>query len=59
MDVLKASNLGAPVTLSDSRSAPAMAYFDAVRRLSGEEVPITIPGSKVGLFGKIFGRRAA
>ena len=59
MDVLKASNLGAPVTLADSRSVPAMAYFDAARRLAGEEVPLSIPGNKVGLFGKIFGRRAA
>ena len=31
MDVLKASNVGAPVTLADARSAPAMAYFDAAR----------------------------
>jgi septum site-determining protein MinD len=59
MDVLRASNIGAPVTLADSRSAPAMAYFDAARRLAGEEVPITLPGEKRGLFGKIFGRRAA
>ncbi|MGV3552182.1 septum site-determining protein MinD [Rhizobium sp.] len=59
MDVLKASNLGAPVTLADNKSAPAMAYFDAVRRLAGEEVPITIPGTKAGFFGKFFGRRAA
>ncbi|MCB1444935.1 MAG: septum site-determining protein MinD [Rhizobiaceae bacterium] len=59
MDVLKASNLGAPVTLADSRSAPALAYFDAARRLAGEEVPLSVPGAKVGLFGKIFGRRAA
>jgi septum site-determining protein MinD len=59
MDVLKASNLGAPVTLADSRSAPALAYFDAAARLAGEEIPLSIPGNKVGLFGKIFGRRAA
>ncbi|PKA42187.1 septum site-determining protein MinD [Rhizobium sullae] len=59
MDVLRASNIGAPVTLADSRSAPAMAYFDAARRLAGEDVPITIPGEKRGIFGKIFGRRAA
>ncbi|MCA1369595.1 septum site-determining protein MinD [Bradyrhizobium sp. BRP14] len=58
-DVLKASNLGAPVTLADSRSAPALAYLDAARRLAGETLPITIPGEKRGLFGKIFGRRAA
>jgi len=59
MDVLRASNIGAPVTLADNRSAPAMAYFDAARRLAGEEVPITIPGEKRGLFDKLFGRRAA
>ena len=59
MDVLKASNLGAPVTLADNKSAPALAYFDAVRRLAGEEVPISIPGTKAGFFGKFFGRRAA
>ncbi len=59
MDVLKASNVGAPVTLSDAKSAPAMAYFDAARRLAGETLPITIPGEKRGLLGKIFGRKAA
>ena len=59
MDVLKASNLGAPVTVADNKSVPALAYFDAVRRLAGEDVPMTIPGTKAGFFGKIFGRRAA
>jgi septum site-determining protein MinD len=59
MDVLRASNIGAPVTLADSRSAPALAYFEAARRLAGEVLPVTIPGEKRGLFGKIFGRRAA
>lgn len=59
MDVLRASNLGTPVTLADSRSTPALAYLDAARRLAGETVPITIPGERRGLFGKIFGRRAA
>ncbi|OWW00405.1 septum site-determining protein MinD [Rhizobium sp. R693] len=58
-DVLRASNIGAPVTLADSRSAPAMAYFDAARRLAGEELPVVVPGEKRGIFGKIFGRRAA
>jgi septum site-determining protein MinD len=58
-DVLRASNLGAPVTLSDGRCAPAMAYFDAARRLAGEDVPLTVPGEKKGLFGKFFARRAA
>jgi septum site-determining protein MinD len=59
MDVLRASNIGAPVTLADSRSAPAMAYFDAARRLAGETLPITMPEEKRSIFGKIFGRRAA
>jgi septum site-determining protein MinD len=59
MDVLRASNIGAPVTLADDRSAPALAYMDAARRLAGEAVPITIPGERRGLFSKIFGRRAA
>ncbi|WP_037083570.1 septum site-determining protein MinD [Neorhizobium vignae] len=59
MDVLRASNIGSPVTLADARSAPAMAYFDAARRLAGEVLPITIPGEKRGIFGKIFARRAA
>ncbi len=59
MDVLRASNIGAPVTLADNRSAPALAYLDAARRLAGETVPMSIPGEKRGLFSKIFGRRAA
>lgn len=59
MDVLRASNVGSPVTLADGRSAPALAYFEAARRLNGEALPVTVPGDKRGLFGKIFGRRAA
>ena len=35
-EVLRASNLGSPVTLSNALSAPARAYFDAARRLKGE-----------------------
>jgi len=34
-EVLKASNLGAPVTLNNPQSAPSKAYFDAARRLKG------------------------
>ena len=59
MDVLRASNIGTPVPLADARSAPAIAYADAARRLAGETVAMTVPGEKRGLFGKIFGRRAA
>ena len=38
-DVLKASNVGTPVTLNNAESAPARAYIDASRRLMGEESP--------------------
>jgi septum site-determining protein MinD len=58
-EVLRASNIGAPVTLSDASSAPARAYCDAMRRLKGEDLPMTIPSDAKNLFGKLFGRRAA
>jgi septum site-determining protein MinD len=58
-EVLRASNLGSPVTLSNSGSGAARAYFDAARRLMGEDIEMTVPSDKVGLFGKLFGRRAA
>jgi septum site-determining protein MinD len=57
-DVLRASNLGSPVTLSNKTSAPARAYIAAAKKLKGEEVEAAISGSR-GLFGKLFGRRAA
>jgi septum site-determining protein MinD len=58
-EVLRASNLGSPVTLSNAASAPARAYMAAARRLKGEDVPMTIPNDKKGLLDKLFGRRAA
>lgn len=58
-EVLKASNVGAPVTLNSPASAPARAYMDAVRRLKGETLEVTIPSGRTGLLGKLFGRRAA
>ncbi len=58
-EVLRASNLGTPVSLSNAESAPARAYKDAARRLSGETVEMTIPTDKKGLLNKLFGRRAA
>lgn len=58
-DVLRASNIGAPVTLADASSPPAVAYFDAARRLGGEALPVVIPGEKRGILAKIFARRAA
>ncbi|TNC07449.1 septum site-determining protein MinD [Methylobacterium terricola] len=58
-EVLKASNLGSPVTLNAPQSAPARAYIDAVRRLRGETVEMIVPSEKRSLLGKLFTRRAA
>jgi septum site-determining protein MinD len=58
-EVLRASNLGAPVTLNNATSAAARAYLDAARRLKGDEVPMSIPTDRKGLLDKLFGRRAA
>ena len=58
-EVLRASNLGSPVTLNNPLCAPARAYFDAAKRLNGEALEIVVPSDRKGLFGKLFGRRAA
>ena len=58
-EVLKASNMGSPVTLSDAASAPARAYHDAARRLMGETLKMVVPNDKKRFFGKLFTRRAA
>src|SRR5215471_18660948 len=58
-EVLSASNVGSPVTINNAASAPARAYLDAARRLRGEDVAMTIPSERKGLFDKLFGRRAA
>ncbi|HXZ46413.1 MAG TPA: septum site-determining protein MinD [Pseudolabrys sp.] len=58
-EVLRASNLGSPVTFNNPESGPARAYFDAARRLMGEDIEMTIPADKQSLLGKLFGRRAA
>ena len=58
-DVLKASNVGAPVTLNNPNSLPAKAYLEAARRLRGEAVDVTIPRDKKGIMGMLFGRKAA
>src|SRR5271154_6659707 len=57
--VLRASNLGTPVTICSGDSAPARAYTAAARRLAGEDIEMTIPTEKKGFFNKLFGRRAA
>jgi septum site-determining protein MinD len=58
-EVLRASNVGSPVTLCNAASAPARAYLDAARRLKGELVPMNVPTEHQPLFGRLFGRRAA
>jgi septum site-determining protein MinD len=58
-EVLRASNIGSPVTLNNAACAPARAYHDAARRLRGDIVPMTIPSDRKRFFDKLFGRRAA
>ena len=58
-EVLKASNMGSPVTLSNAASAPARAYHDAARRLMGETLKMVVPNDKKRFFGKLFTRSAA
>jgi septum site-determining protein MinD len=58
-EVLRASNLGSPVTIRSPKSAPARAYHDAAQRLMGVDVPIAIPNDRNGFLNKLFGRRAA
>ena len=58
-DVLRASNVGSPVTLNNAESAPARAYIDASRRLMGEEVAMVVPVERKGLMNRLLGRRAA
>jgi septum site-determining protein MinD len=58
-DVLRASNVGSPVTVNNPASAPARAYHDATRRLLGEVLAMMVPGEKKGLMQLLRGRRAA
>jgi septum site-determining protein MinD len=58
-DILRASNVGAPITISGATSQAGRAYDDAARRLTGETVPMAIPGEKKSFFDRFLGRRAA
>lgn len=58
-DVLRASNVGAPVTIAEPESAAARAYNDAARRLAGEKLEVTIPTERKGLFDWLFKRRVS
>ena len=58
-DVLRASNMGSPVTLNSKTSVAARAYYDAAKRLRGETVVMSFPKEKRSFMGKLFGRRVA
>jgi septum site-determining protein MinD len=58
-EILRASNIGAPVTMNASGGPAGLAYLEAARRLSGETVPVAIPDEKKTFFTRLFGRRAA
>jgi septum site-determining protein MinD len=58
-EVLRASNLGAPVTLNNPQSTAARAYFDAAKRLKGEKLEVVVPLERKGLMTRLFGRRVA
>jgi septum site-determining protein MinD len=58
-EVLRASNVGSPVTLNNALSAAGRAYFAAARRLKGEEMPMQVLSESAGFFNKLFGRKAA
>jgi septum site-determining protein MinD len=58
-DILAASNLGAPVTLHNPMSPAAKAYFEAARRLRGEQFEVVVPIVKKSFMDRLFGRRVA
>ncbi|HQT61890.1 MAG TPA: septum site-determining protein MinD [Acidiphilium sp.] len=58
-DVLRASNVGCPVTLHDPSCAPARAYSESARRLLGEKIEIVAPAEKKTLMSRLFGRKVA
>src|ERR1700742_1987558 len=59
-DVLRASNVGSPVTLNNAASAPARAYMDAARRLMGETVTMMVPTvERKSFMNRLLRRRAA
>jgi septum site-determining protein MinD len=58
-EILRASNLGAPITMNGGVSAAERGYRDAARRLAGETVPMVLGSEKKTFFNRLFGRRAA
>ena len=47
------------MTLNAPASAPSRAYFDAARRLNGEDVEVVVPLERKGFMSRLFGRRVA
>ncbi|MBD2749094.1 septum site-determining protein MinD [Microvirga sp. BT688] len=58
-EVLRSSNVGAPVTLGSPGSPPAQAYLNAARQLKGGSKRVTTSITKPRLFQRLFTRRAA
>jgi septum site-determining protein MinD len=58
-EVLRASNLGSPVTLLNPGSAPSRAYRDAAKRLGGAQLEVVVPLERKGFIGRLFGRKVA
>jgi len=58
-EVLKASNIGSPVTLNNPNSIASRAYFDAAKRLKGDLVDVVVPMQRPSFIGRLFGRRVA
>ncbi len=58
-EVLRASNLGSPVTLLNPLSSPARAYIDAAKRLRGEVLEVVVPLERKGFIGRLFARKVA
>ena len=58
-EVLRASNLGSPVTLLNPTSAPSRAYVDAAKRLRGEKLDVVVPLERKSFIGRLFGRKVA
>lgn len=58
-EILRASNLGVPVTINDRSSEPGRAYMEAAQRLNGEEIALTTPTERRNILDRLFGRRAA
>ena len=57
-EVLRSSNVGAPVTLGSPGSAPAQAYLEAARRLTGAD-NVIVAAERPSLISRWFNRTAA